>query len=167
MSFISYATRDKEVDWRISQKPPLPGPFRLTTPHSCSSFILVAIVWSDFPIRLAICVIVTHLSKTIGSMVFCFCMISVQFLKSPFLAILFSSAFCIISITYIDTFNGNNNYLGQRQHKTISFLTVLRLDAKGLKIKSHFGQQDKNVPNLYRPIMILSLKVGLGHYLKY
>ena len=68
---------------------------------------------------------------------------------------MFISVFCIISITYIDTFNGNNNYLGQRQHKTTSFLAVLGEDANVLKINCYFEGQEKNVPHLYRPIMIL------------
>ena len=70
-SFIGYATRDKEVYWRISQKPPLSSPFRLTTPLSCSSFILVSIVWHDLPFRIAICVVVMNLSDTNNS-IFCF-----------------------------------------------------------------------------------------------
>ena len=88
-SFIGYATRDKEVYWRISQNPPLSGPFRLTTPLFCSSFILIAIVWRDLPVWLAICVVVTNLSvapETLGSIISClflydFCEVSVKSLS--------------------------------------------------------------------------------------
>ena len=68
--FIGYATRDKEGYLRIAQKPPLSGPFRLTIPISCSSFILVAIVWRDLPVWLAICVVVMNLSDTNSSTIF-------------------------------------------------------------------------------------------------
>ena len=69
-SFIGYATREKEVYWRISQNPPLSGPFRLTTPHSCCSLILVAIVWCDLPAWIAICVVIMNLSDTNSSTIF-------------------------------------------------------------------------------------------------
>ena len=88
-SFIGYATRDKEVYWRISQKPPSYSPFRLTTPLFCSSLILVAIVWRDLPVWIAICVVVTNLSvapETLGSIISClflydFCEASVKSLS--------------------------------------------------------------------------------------
>ena len=88
-SLIYYANRDNEGKVRISLKPPLPGPFRLTTPHSCSFFILVAIVWRDLPVWLAICVVVTNLSvapETLGSIISClflydFCEVSVKSLS--------------------------------------------------------------------------------------
>lgn len=106
-SFSGYTTRDKEVYWRISQKPPLSSPFRLTTPLSCSSFILVSIIWHDLPFMIAICVVVMNLSDTNNS-IFCFRQlydfseVSVQSLSDHPV----HYCFCIISITYIHAFNG-------------------------------------------------------------
>lgn len=79
----------------------------LTLAISCSSLILVAIVWSDLPVWIAICVVVTNCQILIAQyFAFDNCMISLKFLYSPFLITLFIIVFCIISIACIHAFNG-------------------------------------------------------------